>query len=75
MVVVIVNEYAESVSVNVDVEKESRLNLPSEFMKSKHVNAYLESEGRMLEACEIASWVVSELGYLLITVDKCVIAG
>ena len=75
MVVIIVNEYAESVMVNVDVEKESRLNLPSEFIHSKHVNVYMESEGRMLEACEIASWVVSELGYLLITVDKCVIAG
>lgn len=74
MVVVIVNEYAESVSVNVGVE-ESTLNLPMEFIHSKHVNVYLESEGRMLEACEIASWVVSELGYLLITVDKCVIAG
>lgn len=74
MVVVIVNEYAESVSVNVGVE-ESTLNLPMEFIQSKHVNVYLESEGRMLEACEIASWVVSELGYLLITVDKCVIAG
>lgn len=71
---VIVNEYAESVSVNVGVE-ESTLNLPMEFIRSKHVNVYLESEGRMLEACEIASWVVSELGYLLITVDKCVIAG
>ena len=75
MVVIIVNEYAESVMVNVDVEKESRLNLPSEFMKSKHVNVYLESEGRMIEACGIAGWVVSELGYHLITIDKCVIAG
>lgn len=73
MVVNIVNEYAESVLVNVDVEKESRLNLPSEFMKSKHVNVYLESEGRMLEACGIAHLVIDELASYLITVDKLVI--
>lgn len=39
------------------------------------VSITLYSEGGMLEALNIANFIIDELGYHLITVDKCVIEG
>lgn len=73
MQVYIVNQNASIVDIEIYDE---RLCLERWFVEeSTNVNVLIQSNGSMLKACEIASWVVSELGYLLITVDKCVIAG
>lgn len=73
MQVYIVNQNASIVDIEIYDE---RLCLERWFVEeSTNVNVLIQGNGSMLEACEIASWVVSELGYLLITVDKCVIAG
>lgn len=75
MQVYIVNQNASAVDIDINSDAE-RLCLERWYVEeSANVNVFVQSNGNMLMACEIASWVVSELGYRLITVDKCVIEG
>ncbi len=75
MQVYIVNQNASAVDIDINSDAE-RLCLERWYVEeSANVNVFVQSNGSMLIACEIASWVVSELGYRLITVDKCVIEG
>lgn len=75
MQVYIVNQNASIVDIDINSDAE-RLCLERWYVEeSANVNVLVQSNGSTLKACEIASWVVSELGYLLITVEKCVIAG
>ena len=75
MQVYIVNQNASLLGIDINSDAE-RLCLDRWFVEdSTNVNVVVQSNGSMLKACEIASWVVSELGYRLITVNKCVIEG
>ena len=71
MQVSIVNQNASVVDIEIYDE---RLCLERWFVEeSTNVNVLIKNNGSLLKACEIGSWVASELGYLLITVDKVVI--
>ena len=75
MQVYIVNQNASLLGIDINSDAE-RLCLDRWYVEeSTNVNVLVQSNGSTLKACEIASRVVSELGYRLITVDKCVIVG
>lgn len=73
MQVYIINQEAAVVSVEVYLNCR-RLCLERRFVEnSTNVNVMIESKGKMLEACDVAYFVIDELGSYLITVDKVVI--